>query len=378
MTSTFSLTKLRNAMGSAGAAATPAPDAAPRAPSSKSKSSTGFGGLQGRENLAQSGGMAPRGRSPMTQAFSSAAQHARGAVNQFSQGMRQEVQQHKQGFSAFRAESHAASRPNFGYDGVAQNHRRAQAGHQQNAQRAYSQAAGHARAFFGETAHGVSQGARQAAYSLSSTMQRFDPRRLADKAARYGNAALHQATNVAMVGLGGALLAGAAVAEGVNAARYKVGQVAHSAAQKVDHAMYRAEHAVQSAVYRVDHAVQSAAHRVDHAMHRVDHAIQSAVNRAEYAVHSGINRVDNALHRADYAIHNAGHRIDQALQSAAHRVDYAAQTALHHATYPIRAAAHTYESLSHAASVFKQDMARFDPYRMSHQYQQYQARPQWY
>lgn len=366
MTSIFSFNKLRTAMGSAGASTEPAPSATPGTPTGKSKSSSGFNGLQGRENPSQNGGMAPRGRSPMMRAFSNAAMHAHGAVHQASQGMQNDVQKLKNGYSAFRAESHAASRPGFSYPQLAGEHRLAQADHRQRAQAAYSQAAGHARAFFGETAHGMSQGARQAASSLASTMERFDPRRLAHQAKRYGNAALHQATQVAMVGVGGALLAGAAVAHGVNAARYKVGQVAHSAAQRVDHA-------VQSAAYRVDHAVQSAAHRVDHAMYRADQAIQSAVNRAEYAVHSGLHRVDNALHRAEHKIQNMGHRIDHAVQSAVYRAEHMAQTALNQAAYPFRAAAHTYQSFAHAASVFKHDMAHFDPYRMSHQYQRYQS-----
>ncbi|GKT17870.1 hypothetical protein AVHY2522_16725 [Acidovorax sp. SUPP2522] len=344
MTSIFSFNKLRTAMGSAGASADPAPSATPGTPSGKSKSSSGFNGLQGRENPAQSGGMAPRGRSPMMQAFSNAAMHAHGAVHQASQGMQNDVQKLKNGYSAFRAESHAASRPNFSYPQLAGEHRLAQADHRQRAQAAYSQAAGHARAFFGETAHGMSQGARQAASSLASTMERFDPRRLAHQAKRYGNAALHQATQVAMVGVGGALLAGAAVAHGVNAARHKVGQVAHSAAQRVDHAMYRA-----------------------------DQAIQSAVNRAEYAVHSGLHRMDNALHRAEHKIQNMGHRIDQAVQSAVYRAEHRVQTALNQAAYPFHAAAQTYQSLAHAASVFKHDMAHFDPYRMSNQYQRYQS-----
>ncbi|GKS83163.1 hypothetical protein AVMA1855_03445 [Acidovorax sp. SUPP1855] len=337
MTSIFSFNKLRTAMGSAGASAEPAPSATPGTPSGKSKSSSGFNGLQGRENPAQSGGMAPRGRSPMMQAFSNAAMHAHGAVHQASQGMQNDVQKLKNGYSAFRAESHAASRPGFSYPQLAGEHRLAQADHRQRAQAAYSQAAGHARAFFGETAHGMSQGAHQAASSLASTMERFDPRRLAHQAKRYGNAALHQATQVAMVGVGGALLAGAAVAHGMNAARYKVGQVAHSVAQRVDHA-------VQSAAYRVDHAVQSAAHRVDHAMYRAEHKI-----------------------------HNMGHRIDQAVQSAVYRAEHRVQTALNQAAYPFHAAAHTYQSLAHAASVFKHDMAHFDPYRMSNQYQRYQS-----
>lgn len=355
MTSIFSFNKLRTAMGSAGASTEPAPSATPGTPTGKSKSSSGFNGLQGRENPSQNGGMAPRGRSPMMQAFSNAAMHAHGAVNQASQGMQNDVQKLKNGYSAFRAESHAASRPGFSYPQLAGEHRLAQADHRHRAQAAYSQAAGHARAFFGETAHGMSQGARQAASSLASTMERFDPRRLAHQAKRYGNAALHQATQVAMVGVGGALLAGAAVAHGVNATRHKVGQVAHSAAQ------------------RVDHAVQSAAHRVDHAMYRADQAIQSAVNRAEYAVHSGLHRVDNALHRAEHKIQNMGHRIDHAVQSAVYRAEHMAQTALNQAAYPFRAAAHTYQSFAHAASVFKHDMAHFDPYRMSHQYQRYQS-----
>ncbi|GKS97358.1 hypothetical protein [Acidovorax sp. SUPP2825] len=344
MTSIFSFNKLRTAMGSAGASTEPAPSATPGTPSGKSKSSGGFNGLQGRENPAQSGGMAPRGRSPMMQAFSNAAMHAHGAVHQASQGMQNDVQKLKNGYSAFRAESHAASRPNFSYPQLAGEHRLAQADHRQRAQAAYSQAAGHARAFFGETAHGMSQGARQAASSLASTMERFDPRRLAHQAKRYGNAALHQATQVAMVGVGGALLAGAAVAYGVDLARYKVGQVAQ----------------------RVDHAVQSAAYRVDHAMYRADQAIQS-----------GLDRVGNALHRAEHKIHTIGPRIDHALQSAAYRAEQMAQSALNQAAYPFRAAAHTYQSLAHAASVFKHDMANFDPYRMSHQYQRLHSFNSW-
>jgi len=270
----------------------------------------------------------------MAQALSNAAQHARDSVQQFSQGMRQEIKQHKNGFSALRAESHQMSRPGFGYGAVAQHHRTAQTAHQQRSQQAYANAAQSARGFFGETARGVSAGVRGAAHSVAKNMERFDPRRLAHKASHYGNAVLHKAGQAAMVGLGGALLAGVAVTHGVDRARYKMGQMAHAVNQGVNHAMYR-----------VDHAVQSVAHRIDNALYRVDHAM---------------NQVSHAAH------------------SVAYQAGYMAQNAINHVTYPIRAAAHTYQSLAHAASVFKQDMAHFNAYGMQHSYQQYHARPQWY
>ncbi|MDA8447416.1 hypothetical protein [Paracidovorax valerianellae] len=344
MTLKSSLNKLQHAMRPGGSALAEAPAAKSAKPGGKSSAFAGFSGLQGRDGGAQSGGMAPRsmnalrGRAPMAQALSNAAQHARDSVQQFSQGMRQEIKQHKNGFSALRAESHQMSRPGFGYGAVAQHHRTAQTAHQQRSQQAYANAAQSARGFFGETARGVSAGVRGAAYSVAKNMERFDPRRLAHKASHYGNAVLHKAGQAAMVGLGGALLAGVAVTHGVDRARYKMGQMAHAA----NHAVNQG---VNHAMYRVDHAVQSAAHRIDNALYRVDHAV---------------NQVSHAAH------------------SVAYQAGYMAQNAINHVTYPIRAAAHTYQSLAHAASVFKQDMAHFNAYGMQHSYQQYHARPQWY
>ncbi|GKT25638.1 hypothetical protein [Acidovorax sp. SUPP3334] len=381
MTSNFSLNKLRHAMGSGGAAPAPAPEAKTSKPSRQSTAFAGPGGLQGRDGGAQRGGMAPRsmnalrGRTPMGQAFSNAAQHARDATQHLSQGMRHEVKQYKNGFSALRAESHEASRPGFGYGAVAQRHRTAQTDHQMRSQKAYANAAGSARGFFGETARGVSQGARQAARSVARDLERFDPRRLAHKVSRYGSAALHKMGQVAMMGVGGAMLAGGAVAYGVNAGRYKVQNMAHAAAQGVNHALHHMDQAIQSAAYGAGYMAQNA-------INHVTYPIQAAAHQASYMAQNAINHVtypiQAAAHQASYMAQNAINHVTYPIQAAAYQVGQMAQNAINHVAYPIHAAAHTYQSLAHAASVFKHDMAHFNPHGMHHNYQQYHARPQWY
>jgi hypothetical protein len=192
--------------------------------------------------------MAPRGALPsaghgqtfqrgfVRNSFSNAAHHAHGAMHDWSQGVNHRVQQHSNGLAAYQAQTHPAWYPHAGGQAAAKGYLLHQNYHRHAANQAYASASNHAHAFFGHAAQGVKYGVLKAAHKTASLIDRFDPRRMASQAARYGSKVMNNAGKVATAGVAG-LMFGGAVAHGVSSAVHHAGHMAHAAGHAAHVAM---------------------------------------------------------------------------------------------------------------------------------------------
>ncbi len=147
--------------------------------------------------------MAPRGSVPVRASFSSAAHHAREAINHWGNGVFHSAQQLENGVRA-RGQEHRAAwpqNPNAGYEAynAAQRYRQSQSNCRYNANQAFGNAASHASKF----AHHAGQGIRNAARATRSWISDFDPHKMVSGAARYGRKVARQAEDLARSSISG-------------------------------------------------------------------------------------------------------------------------------------------------------------------------------